>query len=124
MAKSKTKLRLANHRFNKSVKMNPQGSVFLGYLYTEAVLEGVIDGSDFRMGLPDLQVRLTRQGEPRIEFPQDLKEVRGESKWVPRYFASNSQTRELLTNAIFELPEVIRAVEEADEMIGNAWREA
>lgn len=106
---------LEGTRFNESIHANPEGSVFLGYLYAELVIAGVLDdGEDLKIGMPDLQVRITRDGKPRVDFPADLKQVRGEERWIARYFSANSATRETLTRLAFSLPAVSRAVERAE----------
>lgn len=105
---------LENTRFNESIQINPQGSIFLGYLYAELVVSDVLDGEDLKIGMPDLQVRITRDGAPRVDFPQDLKEIRGEERWVARYFSASKATREALTILVFALPAVSRAVERAE----------
>lgn len=105
---------LDSTRFNEAVRSNPEGSIFLGYLYAELVIAGVLDGSeDLKIGMPDLQVRITRDGKPRVDFPADLKQVRGEERWIARYFSANAATRETLTRLVFALPAVSRAVERA-----------
>ena len=50
---------LDNPRFRESIQINPKGSIFLGYLYVELVLAGVLDGEDLKIGMPDLQVKIT-----------------------------------------------------------------
>lgn len=104
---------LENTRFNESINVNPEGSVFLGYLYAELVVADVFDGEDLKIGMPDLQVRITRDGKPRVDFPSDRKTIRGEERWISRYFTANRATRELLTQLVFALPAVSRAVERA-----------
>jgi len=105
---------LENTRFNESIHINDGGSIFLGYLYGELTVEGILDGEDLKIGMPDLQVRITVDGAPRVDFPQDLKEIRGESRYVARYFSASKTTREALTTLVFALPAVSRAVERAE----------
>lgn len=105
---------LENTRFNEAIRSNPQGSIFLGYLYAELVVADVLDGEDLKIGMPDLQVRITRDGTPRVDFPQDLKEIRGEERYVARYFTASKRSREALTSLVFALPAVSRAVERAE----------
>ncbi len=113
----KTKITLEETRFNESIKLNPEGSIFLGYQYGVLVVEGALPGGeDLKIGMPDLQVRITVDGKPRIDFPSDVKTIRGQSKRVARYFSANAATREFLTNAIFALPAVSRAVERAERL--------
>jgi len=106
---------LENSRFNESIHLNEGGSVFLGYLYTEFTVHGVLgDDEDLKIGMPDLQVRITRDGKPRVDFPQDLKEIRGEERWIARYFTASKATREALTQLVFTIPAVSRAVEKSE----------
>jgi hypothetical protein len=112
---SKSIVSLDSARFNEAIRLNEGGSTFLGYLYAELVVEGVLDdGADLKIGMPDLQVRITADGAPRVDFPADLKEVRGEERWIARYFSANRETRETLTRLAFSLPAVSRAVERAE----------
>ncbi len=105
---------LEETRFNESVTLNPQGSIFLGYLYAVLVVAGALGEEDLKIGMPDLQVRITVDGAPRIDFPSDVKTIRGEKKRVSRYFTASAASREFLTNAVFALPAVSRAVERAE----------
>ncbi len=108
---------LEETRFNESITVNPQGSLFLGYLYSVLVIAGVLPGGeDWKIGMPDLQVRITVDGTPRIDFPSDVKTIRGTSKRVARYFTASAASREFLTNAVFALPAVSRAVERAERL--------
>lgn len=117
---------LENSRFNQHVKINPEGSIFLGYLYTELCIEtDALGGDPVKIGMPDLQVRLTVDGHPRIEFPKDEKLIQdknGNSKkrWVARYFSASKATRNALTTLVFALPAVSRAVELAERERENA----
>ena len=106
---------LEDTRFTESIQINPKGSIFLGYLYAALVIAGVLpDDHDLKIGMPDLQVRITVDGSPRIDFPADEKLVNGEKRWVDRYFSASKQTREALTTLVFALPCVSRAVERAE----------
>lgn len=91
-------MQLINTRFRACLKVHDGGSVFLGYLYVELVI-GV-----FHIGLPNIQVRLTRSGDPRIDFPSHT--VTGKSERYAEYFTADKGSRETLTAAIFELPDV------------------
>jgi hypothetical protein len=140
---------LENTRFNECVRTNPKGSTFLGYAYTELTVPGALDdGSDLKVGMPDIEVRKTVDGKPRVDFPEDLKILRDnrsdderahdaeegfpflrgdivpnhlvdeipegcETKRVARYFSANAETREAITDAVFALPQVSRAVEKS-----------
>ncbi len=117
---------LENSRFNESIHLNEGGSIFLGYLYTEFTVHGVLgdDAEDLKIGMPDLQVRITRDGKPRVDFPQDLKEIRGEERWVARYFTASKATREALTTLVFSIPAVSRAVEKAEHSRKTASKHA
>ena len=64
---------LEETRFTESIHLNPEGSVFLGYLYGVLTVAGVLDdGEDLQIGMPNLKVRITVAGAPRIEFPEFL----------------------------------------------------
>lgn len=110
---------LENTRFNESVNTNPQGSVFLGYLYAELVVQDVFGDEDLKIGMPDLQVRITRSGKPRVDFPLK-RDDRGrfvenrDGNPVASYFTASRATRELLTKLVFALPAVSRAVERSE----------
>lgn len=110
----------ANSRFNPSIKINPGGSIFLGYLYTEVVVSDVLvaeDGTaDLKIGCPDIQVRITVDGKPRIEFPSDEVVIKGKTERVARYFSASKATREALTTLVFSLDAVSLAVETAERM--------
>lgn len=106
---------LEETRFVESITLNPEGSIFLGYLYAKCVVEGALPGgADLEIGMPDIQVRITVDGKPRIDFPSDVKTIRGKAKRVARYFSASAASREFLTNAVFALPAVSRAVERAE----------
>jgi hypothetical protein len=105
---------LENTRFNEAIRHNDGGSVFLGYLYAELVVAGILAGDEsLKIGCPDLQVRITVNGQPRIDFPQDLKQVKGKPTWVARYFSASKATREEITRLVFSIPAVSSAVETA-----------
>ena len=127
---------LDNPRFKESIQINPKGSIFLGYLYVELVLAGVLDGEDLKIGMPDLQVKITVDGKPRVDFPQDelvlvdgkfVRAIRNEqkellnagvhadapTKWVDRYFPASAKTREAVTALAFSIPNVGRSVDRA-----------
>jgi len=58
-------------------KPNPGGSIFHGYAYAVLVVKDALDnGVDLKIGMPDLQVRTTANGHPRVEFPKDHKIIR------------------------------------------------
>lgn len=106
---------LENNRFNESIRLNEGGSIFLGYLYSEVTfVGGLADGEDFKIGCPDLEVRITVAGTPRVDFPTEEKEIKGETKRVAKYFSASKGTREALTAMVFALPQVSRAVEKAE----------
>lgn len=108
---------LEETRFNESIIPNPGGSIFLGYLYAVAVVAGVLpSGEDLKIGMPDLKVRITVNGDPRIDFPDTEKSIDGVKKRVPHYFSASAASREFLTHAVFALPAVWRAVERADRL--------
>ncbi len=105
---------LENTRFTECIELNPEGSVFLGYLYGVLTVAGILDdGEDLKIGMPNLKVRITVAGAPRIEFPADLKEIKGVERWVAQYFTENKASREMVTRLAFALPAVGRAVERA-----------
>ena len=107
-------LKLDKSRFTESIRRNPEGSIFLGYLYTDCVVvDGIAPGVDFHVGMPDLEVRITRAGKPRVDFPSDLKQIGGEEKRIARYFTASAASREALTKSVFSIPAVSRAVEAA-----------
>ena len=106
---------LENSRFNECIRPNEGGSVFLGYLYTELTVHGILaEDEDLKIGMPDLQVRITVDGKPRVDFPSDLKEIRDADRWVPRYFTASKASREALTQLVFSIPAVSRAVEKSE----------
>ena len=108
-------IKLVNTRFNQSIAHNPKGSTFLGYLYAElSVKDGIAPGVDLEIGMPDLQVRITRNGKPRVDFPTDLKEIDGVERRVARYFTASAASRDAVTAAAFGIPEVSCAVEIAE----------
>lgn len=114
---------LDNVRFNESITVNDGGSTFLGYLYAELCVEGILDeDEDLKIGMPDLQVRITRDGKPRVDFPADKKEVRGEERWIARYFTASAASRDTLTRLVFALPAVSRAVERAERKTASDQR--
>ena len=56
---------------------NPLGSKFLGYLYAWLIVKDAIaNGVDLKIGMPNLQVRITANGYPRVDFPKDHVIVR------------------------------------------------
>jgi hypothetical protein len=111
---------LENSRFTPHVNQNAGGSTFLGYLYFECIVEGALpDGGDLAIGMPDIQVRITVDGDNRIDFPEKEVTIKGEQKRVAHYFSSNKETRRALTAAVFELPAVVRAVKQG-EVLRNA----
>jgi hypothetical protein len=114
---------LENTRFNPCVKQNDGGSTFLGYLgYCDLVVEdGIDEGEDLSMGLPDIEVRITVEGKQRIDFPEDERSWTGRDgedveKRVARYFTSNAASRRALTAAVFALPSVKRAVKQGAKL--------
>ena len=116
---------LEGARFNEAIRHNEGGSIFLGYLYAELTVDGVLDDGDpLKMGMPDMQVRITREGKPRVDFPSDLKEINGEERRVSRYFTASKGTRELLTTLVFSIPAVSRAVEKAERARKTASKHA
>jgi len=71
-------LKLTNARFTPyRGPTNPGGSIFRGYLYAELVVRDALDNDvDLKIGMPDLQVRTTANGHPRVEFPKEHKIIR------------------------------------------------
>lgn len=111
---------LESTRFNEAIRHNDGGSIFLGYLYAELTIDGVLDdGEPLKVGMPDMQVRITRDGKPRVDFPLKRDES-GEyvksrdDNFVASYFTASKGTRELLTTLVFSIPAVSRAVEKAE----------
>lgn len=109
-------IQLENTRFNECVKQNDGGSTFLGYLgYSDLVVEdGIGEGEDLSMGMPNIEVRITVGGAQRIDFPeseQTWTDKQGEevTKRVAHYFSSNAVSRKAITRAVFALPSVKRA---------------
>jgi len=107
-------------RFNECIRPNEGGSIFLGYIqYAELVVLDVLDNDeDLRIGMPDLQVRITQKDDLRLDFPPKRGkdgEVVLNQKGAPVacYFTASRKTREALTEAVFALPEVKRAVKKA-----------
>ncbi len=120
------KIKILDSRFNEAVKIHAGGSIFLGYLY--AVIALVIPGfGEFAIGMPNLEVRLTQAGKPRVDFPEDERtdEETGAVVIDPetekpyrdaRYFSANGKTRKAITAIVFNLPVVARAVEVAERL--------
>ena len=116
---------LEDTRFRECVRPNDGGSRFLGYLYGKIVVRDVFDvGEHLMIGLPDIKVRITVEGKPRIDFPSTVRTdadgnvvmkdgiaVRDE-----HYFSANAVTRSALTVLVFQLPAVQRAVEVASRL--------
>jgi len=94
-------IQLTKTTFRPCVRHHSGGSSFLGYLYTQVVCMG-----GFTIGMPDLQVRLTRDGNPRIDFPTRVATVKGKEERFALYFTATKESREALTTAIFALPEI------------------
>lgn len=110
---------LADAKFKSYVKINPGGSIVLGYLNlaTIVVSDALGDGVDLKFGLSDTSVRLTAAGKPRIE-PNSRPYTKrdGTSGRSYDWFPASAATREALTILVFALPEVQLAVEEAERM--------
>ena len=93
-------MQLTNTRFRPCLKVHTGGSVVLGYLYVELVIAG------FHLGMPNLQVRLTRNGTPRVDFPSHPVTVKGKTERYDEYFTASKESRQALTDAIFALPDI------------------
>jgi hypothetical protein len=106
-------------RFNKQIRVNDGGSIFLGYITLEAVVNGTFECSgqevtgQFKIGMPGIQVRISQKGKARIEFPS--KPVVAGEKRYDAYWAANAFTRDALTRLVFDLPEVATAFHEGVE---------
>jgi len=94
-------LTITKSEFRPCVRPHSGGSCFVGYLFLQVVFPG-----GFTLGLPDIQVRLTRSGEFRIDFPTRTATVKGQEKRYAHYFTASAESREALTAAVRVLPEI------------------
>ncbi len=100
-------IQLTKTQFRPCIRHHEGGSTFLGYLYVVLSIAG------FELGLPDIQVRLTREGKQRLDMPSRVATVKGVEKRFAHYHPASAESRVWLTEAVFALPEVKATLEQA-----------
>jgi len=90
-------IRFENVSFRAAVKVHDR-CVFVGYANATLIVPGAcFDGSDLLLRCESIEVKVMRDGNPRVDF----KSVQGSDKnWYPIVSPRSAETRDSITNAL------------------------
>lgn len=110
MENQKSQLVIEKISFVPHLKEYPQ-CTFLGYATVDLKFPGaLVGGADFRFRISSIEVKILKD-TPRIDFKKVYNEKLNRYKDID--YSLNNETRNALTNAIFDNPYVVAAVDSA-----------
>ena len=110
---------LENVSFRSHVRANDNGRTFVGYVDLTIVAPSALpDGSDLMLTITDVELAINSELKPVISFKSKkvVREGRDDA-YFPYAYSRNAATRAWLTAALFALPEVQRAIKDADPLL-------